>query len=343
MYLNVLSTSTELESIASEWTALLQESARDVPFLQPAYLNRWWQTRGGGEWSQAQLQTVVARADTGQLLGIAPFFLSPHNDGRPTLLLLGSIEISDYLDLVVRPQDLDPFIQALFEYLAGPQAPAWQVLDLYNLLEDSPTLPALQAGAQRQHWRCTLEPLQHCPYIQLPGNWETYLAGIDKKQRHEIRRKMRRLQESPLPYRWYIVTEAARLDDEIDAFLELMAQDTQKERFLTAAMRTQMQAAIRAAFEGGWLQLAFIEIDGQKAAAYLNFDYNRRIWVYNSGLNLAYREYSPGWVLLGHLLQWANENERQVFDFLRGDEEYKYRFGAIDRRIVRVTLDRQAG
>jgi CelD/BcsL family acetyltransferase involved in cellulose biosynthesis len=105
-------------------------------------------------------------------------------------------------------------------------------------------------------------------------------------------------------------------------------------------MRQQMHASIHAAFKAGWLQLAFLEIGGEKAAGYLNFDYAGHIWVYNSGLNPAFREYSPGWVLLGYLLQWANENKRLSFDFMRGDEDYKYRFGAVDRQIVRAVIRR---
>ncbi len=113
--------------------------------------------------------------------------------------------------------------------------------------------------------------------------------------------------------------------------MALMAQDPEKQRFLTQAMRTQMRDAVHAAFKDGWLQLAFMEVDGQKAAGYLNFDYAGHIWVYNSGLNFTLRELSPGWVLLGYLLKWANENQRRAFDFMRGDEDYKYRFGAVDR------------
>jgi CelD/BcsL family acetyltransferase involved in cellulose biosynthesis len=161
-----------------------------------------------------------------------------------------------------------------------------------------------------------------------------------KKQRHEIRRKIRRLETQELPTRWYIVTDATGLDDEIEAFIALMAQDAEKERFLTGVMRAQLQASIHAAFEAGWLQLAFIEIDGQKAAGYLNFDFGNHIWVYNSGLNYAFGELSPGWVLLGYLLQWANEHGRQAFDFMRGDEDYKYRFGATDRFVLRATIHR---
>jgi CelD/BcsL family acetyltransferase involved in cellulose biosynthesis len=62
------------------------------------------------------------------------------------------------------------------------------------------------------------------------------------------------------------------------------------------------------------------------------------IWVYNSGLDFQFSELSLGWVLLGHLLEWAIENGRQCFDFMRGDEQYKYRFGAIDRQVMRAQV-----
>jgi CelD/BcsL family acetyltransferase involved in cellulose biosynthesis len=199
----------------------------------------------------------------------------------------------------------------------------------------------LQTGAERHGWQFERRDLQHCPYIPLPGNFETYLAEqVEKKQRHEIRRKMRRAESYEQPVRWYIVQDEATLDDEVEAFLQLMAQDTEKERFLTGVMRSQMKSAVHTAFQAGWLQLAFLEVDGKKAAGYLNFDYGNHIWVYNSGLDFSFRELSPGWVLLGYLLQWANDNGRQYFDFMRGDEEYKYRFGAIDRRVVRATVRR---
>jgi CelD/BcsL family acetyltransferase involved in cellulose biosynthesis len=275
-------------------------------------------------------------------VGIAPLFLNHNPSGQSILLLLGCIEISDYLDVIVRPKDLRCFMTALFEQLAAPQAPAWQSLDLYNLVENSATLPLLQAEAKKRGWLYDQQRLQHCPYVPLPGDWEAYLAGIDKKQRHEIRRKMRRAAEAKVPLRWYIVEDAQQLESELEDFLNLMALDENKRAFLTELMRTQMQLTVRAAFQGKWLQLAFLEVDGQKAAGYLNFDFDNRIWVYNSGLDFNFGAYSPGWVLLGHLLQWANEQQRSAFDFMRGDEDYKYRFGGIDRFVVRARVQKPA-
>lgn len=342
---------TDLEPLASEWNALLDESVTHVPFLRHEYLRTWWETRGGGEWPDSELAVVVAHQD-GRLAGVAPLFAAKNREGDPALLLLGSIEISDYLDLIVRPTDLSAFISGLLDFLghsgpAGLSVPVpeaepkpWQILDWQNLPEGSPTLPVLKAEAEKRGWTFVQEQTYHTPSIPLTGDFETYLSGIDKKQRHEIRRKMRRVEESASDVRWYSVSDGATLDAEVDAFLVMMADEPEKAKFLTEAMRRQMQLACRAAFENGWLQLAFLEVDGQKAAGYLNFDYLNRIWVYNSGIDRRFLELSPGWVLLGHLLQWANENKRAEFDFMRGDEEYKYRFGAVDNFVVRAKVTR---
>jgi CelD/BcsL family acetyltransferase involved in cellulose biosynthesis len=136
------------------------------------------------------------------------------------------------------------------------------------------------------------------------------------------------------------VEDEASLDEEIDAFLKLMSHDHHKEAFLSDVMRSQMHAAVHKAFQAGWLQLVFLEIGGQKAAAYLNFDFDNRIWLYNSGINFDFNYYSPGWVLLAYIIQWGIENGREALDFMRGDEDYKYRFGGVDRYVLRVQIER---
>ncbi len=327
------------EELRDEWNNLLARSITNVPFLRHEYLSQWWQTRGGGEWPDASLTLVTARRD-GALVGIAPLFCAQWQ-GRTALMLLGSIEISDYLDLIVSPADLEEFITGLLGFLKSDALPAWQALDLYNFLDDTPVLAALEQAASGAGLKLRVEKLQHSPHIPLPGDWETYLAGIDKKQRHEIRRKMRRAVESEAQVEWYFVQDPAAVEAEVDDFLELMRMDEEKRAFLTEAMSAQMRNFAVQALSEGYLGLAFLTINGKKAAAYYSFDYLNRLWVYNSGINWRdFPEYSPGWVLLGELLRWANEQKREVFDFMRGDEEYKYRFGAVDRFVMRAVLER---
>ncbi len=324
---------------AQEWNDLLSGSITDTPFLRYEYQYAWWEHRGGGEWNNSQLVLVSARDDE-KLIGIAPLFISEY-DGQSALLLIGSIEISDYLDLIARTDDHARFLTGLLDFLASSLPDSWSGLDWYNLPDSSPTLAALKAESAQRGWSHLEEMYRPTPRIALNGDFDEYLGRVEKKQRHEIRRKMRRAEESGRGVRWYISDmNASRVETEIDAFLSLMEHDQGKAGFLHDSMRDQMRAIIRAAHENGWLWLAFLEADGQRIAANLNFDYNNKLWGYNAGVNRDFMDLSPGWVLLGNVLQWACENNRAEFDFMRGDEDYKYRFGAVNQYVMRVKLTR---
>ena len=180
-----------------------------------------------------------------------------------------------------------------------------------------------------------------CPIIPLPATWDDHLSSLSKKQRHEIRRKLRRAEGSG-QINWYIVNEEHDLAAEMEAFIELHQKShVDKDEFMDAQMRGFFHAAAQVLHEAGWLQLAFMEVNGEKAATMLNFDYRDSIQVYNSGYDpQKYRQLSPGIVLLSYCIQWAIELGRSKFDFLRGDEEYKYRFGAQPTEIYRLLIER---
>jgi len=326
------------EHLESAWNELLNQSITNVLFLRFGFLKTWWQTRGGGEWPQTAQLCIVTAEKEGKLAGIAPLFLNQDYQ-KSTLYLLGSKEICDYLDIIVRPSELDQFTDELLNYLTSNATPDWNELIFFNLMDNTPTLQSLAQNCQSRGWAFQTECTKQSPLVRLPGDWETYLSSLDKKQRHEIRRKMRRASESDV-VSWHIVEDKDTLEAEMDDFLNLMALDRQKAQFLSTPMREQMRECMRWAFDDRCLQLSFMEINGLKAAGYFCFDYLNRIWVYNSGYDLRFSEYSPGWVLLSHLLQWATEKGREAFDFMRGNEDYKYRFGAQDRMVLCAIVKR---
>jgi hypothetical protein len=305
-----------------------------VPFLRHEFLSCWWQILGGGEWEDGELFILTGRDLSQQLQGIAPFFL--HNK---TLMFIGSYEIADYLDLIVPPDLIDPFITNLFDTLEN-HTTHWDTMDLYNLKQETPTMPQLKKAAREKGWDTRDEVLQPAPCIELPESWEEYLDGLDNKHQHEIERKLRRAKGYFLPVDWYIVEREEILDEEMDDFLTLMAYHPEKANFLTDIMKSQLRKIVHTAFKEGWIQLSFLTVGGKKAVGYLNFDYDNHLWVYNSGINPTFENLSPGWVLLSYLIQWAIDAGRDSFDFMRGDERYKYRFGGVDQYVVRMQIDR---
>ncbi len=321
------------DRITAEWNNLLAVSAAEYPFLRCEFLRAWWDHLGGGEWPSGELMIAVWK-EHGAPQGIAPLFRT-RRDGEARLLLIGSVEISDYLDIMAAPERLPAFCTELLDALAALPPQEFDALDLFNLQAASPTVAVLEAETARRGWTLERTPLQVCPVIDLPATWEDYLAALDKKSRHEIRRKLRRAEGGE---------DALELTiggaGDMEAFFRLMACDEHKAAFLTPEMRSQFQAIAEAAEQAGILQLAFLEIGGKKAAAYMNFTFGKRVWVYNSGMDPAYAAASPGWVLLAMLIRRAIEGGYRAFDFMRGDEPYKFLWGGKGEPILRLTVRR---
>jgi CelD/BcsL family acetyltransferase involved in cellulose biosynthesis len=277
-------------------------------------------------------------------VAIAPLYLHRDGAGLRRFDLVGCVEVSDYLDLIVEQGREEAIYRALLDWLRSDACPAWEVTGLCNLAETSLThqrLPELAAG-------CGLEAVTRledvCPLIPLPDSFETYLQEtLSKKQRHEVRRKLRRIEEEAA-VRWYAVDGSADLAQETDAFIHLhrLSKD-EKESFMTPEMEDFFREAIRVLHRAGWLYLAFIEVNGARAAAMLGFVYDGRLLVYNSGYDPAsYSDLSPGIVLTARIIEDAIQRGLRVFDFLQGNEVYKYRFGAQDTVVYSTTLRRTA-
>ncbi len=340
MKIEIIRSEEQWRALAEEWNRLLEQSVSDVPFLRHEYLLAWWQHRGGGEWQADELYILLGRGAQGDLLGAIPFFISKNHAGNPTLRLVGSIEISDFLDALARPADLGAFLQAALSHLTGPDAPVWDTLEWENLLESSPTLSALEAAAKAYGLAHQVERLQPSPSITLPADFDIYLDSLDTRYRRELMRKARNALGYFIPVQVVRIGAEDDLHAAMEDFFTMMREETEKQAFLTEAMVAQMHAIVQAAADNGWLDLRFLLVGREKAAGYFNFIYRNRVWVYNSCLAQKFSNLSPGIVLMSLLIQDAIEQGMQDFDLMRGDEEYKYQLGGVDRWVVKVTLSK---
>jgi len=91
------------DDLQTDWDALLKTSAVNVPFQRFGYLRGWWQNLGGGEWQNGEL-CIILGYENERLLGIAPFFRTTQ-ENKELIPMVGSLEISDYLDLIASPAD----------------------------------------------------------------------------------------------------------------------------------------------------------------------------------------------------------------------------------------------
>ena len=120
-------------ALKAEWNTLLQRSRYDTVFLTHEWQTTWWESLGEGDlWIVA-----FRRVDSNELVGIAPlYFVTPEQGrwaGKRKFNIVGCIEVSDYLDLIVAKGWEPAVYKAFYAWLQSDDAPAWDVLDLCNL------------------------------------------------------------------------------------------------------------------------------------------------------------------------------------------------------------------
>jgi CelD/BcsL family acetyltransferase involved in cellulose biosynthesis len=275
---------------------------------------------------------LLALSREGRLLGIAP--LAYH---QGVITFLGDTNLFDYQDFLVRKGDEGYFYEVLLEYLGNK---SWQSLDFPSIREDSPTMSFLPDLARHHGWSVRVELQDVSPGITLTPTWEEFLNGLRKKDRHELRRKLRRLDN----YGETTLYSCGDTDDLVDAATSLFTLmrdgSDAKRQFLTPRHEDFFRAIITEAAKANILKLYFLEIDGERAAAALCFDYEGTRFLYNSGFSSRYGSLSVGLLIKALSLQDAIQNQIAYYDFLRGDEAYKYHLGAKPRAIYRICITR---
>jgi CelD/BcsL family acetyltransferase involved in cellulose biosynthesis len=334
MRIEIFEDASAFEKLKPEWNALLRQSATDSLFLSWEWQSAWWQTLGGGK-----ACLITFRDDHGALVGIAPMYWEDAEGGGVALSQIGC-SVSDYLDVMIAKGNEDAVYAALLDTLTRADFPHWDVSNFCNLPESSLTNTRYKSMAQARGMKTDWRVQTVSPFIPLPATWEEYLATLDKKQRHEVRRKLRRIDE--IPTRWYTIDRAEDIDVAVKDFAVLhRLSSADKGAFMTAAMEAFFLEICRRLLPCNWLQLQFLEVEGVRAATMLNFIYDNRVLVYNSGYNPEkYGQFSPGIILNARSIQDAIAAKRTIFDFLRGDEEYKYRFGAQNTNVYELHLRR---
>lgn len=316
------------DSLDSEWRALLPALCIKAPFHTPAWQRVWWNNFGKGH----ELLLLSFR-EGGKVRGIAPMMRT-----GDALEILAQTDVCDYHDFLFPCGEEEPFLAALLDTL-WPLP--WQRLQLEGLREGTCALSILPVLAEKRGMAVTILKDEVSPHVPVAPTWDAYLEALGGKDRHELRRKMRRLESAG----HVKVTTASTntLASDVARFLDLL-KDSREEKavFLTPARERFFHELAVAMDREGMLKLFFLELDGLKTAGAFVFDYADSYYLYNSGYDKKYESLSVGLLLKALLVKDAIEHGKREYDLLRGAETYKYHIGAQDRWLRKMTIERAA-
>jgi len=361
---------------ATTWDALAARNPVATPFSGWAFQRAWWDAYGENAHDET---LVVLPVDPGgtpitgaEPVGIVPLMhrhevepsdAAGHTRMRSsaeieltavppsaTAIFFGASYHADYATILTAPADLEAVAEAVAAHLAGPDGPAWDVVDLRRLRCGDPAAEALAAAFGRREaaagWTLNLEREDVCPVVRLPqgGDFDDFLATLGKTERHEIRRKLRRA-EAVGPIR---LTRSADPLADLPAFIELHQKRWgEAGLFPDTAGGAMSRHFFRRLFEllgpDGPLVLSFLSVGERRIGAGIHLIDGPSLLYYNAGIDPGARELSPGVLMVASYVEAALAAGAARMDFLRGDEPYKYEWGAVDEPIQRLLVRRSVG
>lgn len=295
----------DLRTISDSQWSKDTKSTSPLPFYTPAWHTLWFSMFG---------------------VGWEPFFLlvcgsvvAPFVKNGIFLTFSGGKEMADYLDIIGPDEKKLEAWKELCSFL--PHHGVTRV-ELPNVPQSSPTLSFFKTLSMKNP-NVSIVKEDTTPTICLPGTWDEYLGILKRTSRHEIRRKLRQF-ESRNQRISLVASDDPRRD--IHILLDFMSMDPEKRQFLTPTMRTFFQH-LPERFRDTIILLRLL-VGKETVAALLGFQVCRTFFIYNSGYNPAYS--GAGFYLKATSIKRAIACGLKEYNFLQGNERYKYEFGGSD-------------
>jgi CelD/BcsL family acetyltransferase involved in cellulose biosynthesis len=286
----------------------------NLVFTLPAWLKVWWQHFGNG--AQAYIRSVK---EGQMIIGLAPLQI---RQGEASII--GSVNVCDYQDCVVVPGKEMLFYSVLLDDLLRQGAGG---LHLETIRPDSSIALHLLPLALERQYPVEYKQVDVSADMPLAASWEDYLAGLDGKQRHELKRKMRNLGDLG-ESSYFTVSRREEIPQAIETFLQMFPESRgDKAQFMTGDMAAFFRDLSLALAETGILRFGTLKAGDKAVAMIMYFDYNEGVYLYNSAYDPAFKGMSVGVISKARCIQGSILQGKKRLDFLKGPEQYKSYLG----------------
>jgi CelD/BcsL family acetyltransferase involved in cellulose biosynthesis len=318
-------TTETFDSIAGDWLDPQHNLEWDCLFVVPGWLKVWWDKFAGD-----QLAHLCAVRHQDELIGIAPLMVQ----GK-TARLMGDPDVCDFVDVITAPGRGRAFFQNLIPYI---QKQGVTHLDMGAVRADSIVRRDLVAVAEDLSYEIVCDPEDVTMVLDLPASWDDFLNQLTGKERHEIRRKLRRLNEAA-QVNFRVVENPDGATKEIDTFLALFKLNrSDKSVFMSDQRAAFFRALASEMAAAGILRLFFLDLDDVPAAAAMCFDYRSTRYLYNNGYDIRHKSLSVGLLCTVFTIKESIQKGKARYDFLKGPEPYKRRLGGKPVQLYRCRI-----
>ena len=321
-----VSTLEDLIQLRDEWRDLLLRSPSATPFQSPEWLITWWKYFGKG-----RLQVISLRSE-GRLAGLAPLFIFSPPEGEQRDIRFIGTGITDYLDFVLEPGLGLTGTSLILDHL-GAKGSEWDICDFHELRPES-TL--LEISFPDELHTCRLIQ-DFCPVLLLPANAEEYYRSLSGTFHTRLIRAKKSLTGSGAEL---VEADAATLPYFLEELFRLHGaawEYRDQTGVLSDSTIRSFHSEVASLFmESGCLRLFGLRQKDKLLAVIYALASGSKLFFYIGGHDPAFARLSPGTVLMALVIELAISEGFREIDFLRGNEKYKFNWGAKSRQNYRL-------
>jgi CelD/BcsL family acetyltransferase involved in cellulose biosynthesis len=321
--------------LAADWNRL----AGETPCRRWEWLEPWWRHfRGRGD----ELFVLVVRGERGELLGIAPFYVSKSIAHGRVVRFLGSGDVcSDYLTILTTSEAQTLVLDEIADYFTGEAFDAWDLIELVGVEESDSAIAGLVERLRQREHVVHQQSGESCWRLELPDTWESYVKTLSKTRRERIRQIVRRSFDTG-----QAVSRQVTSRHELPRFFDLLVELHQKRRrslgergcFADSVFTGYHRDVMERFFELERLRLQYTLLDERPIAVEYDLIGDNTIYFYQSGIETDLLDKRPGWIGTIGSVRSAIEQGYRAFDFMRGDEAYKSSWGAKPRPMIETRV-----
>tara|TARA_Y100001970_G_scaffold103268_1_gene129601 strand:- start:2006 stop:2959 length:954 start_codon:yes stop_codon:yes gene_type:complete len=304
------------------WESFLKKSTEKTPYDQMFWKNIWI-----NHFSKDYKFEYIYNED----------FFVPLKINDSIASIIGDKDIVDYNNILSINQNLSKFEEILDQIFSLDI----KIFQIFSISEKSSTYRLLSNEKLQKKYSIIFQKEDVSPYLKLPETWDEYISYLPKKKRHELRRKIRRLEENTEFDSGDYYTYNHK-DEILENFFKLHRISSQdKNKFMTSKMENFFIDLISQMLLSNSIIYSYLNIDGSTVACSLSFlDSNIR-YLYNSGFDPSFNNFSSGLLNHAFAIKRSIEKKYDIFDFMRGNERYKYDLGGIDTQLYTVILEKK--
>lgn len=315
----------EIYPIIDEWRNLVFHSYANWIYSLPEWCLSWYKTLG----NEGRLMVIIVKDKDGKLVGLAPMWEGPASlsELRVKKGEFISGDQADYHDLIIqkgKEEAIAPILLDGIMYFLG----AVNILEFKHIPHDSPNLDLIKRYLETKKAR-TFEKQDISPYYLFAQNYNEMESSWHSSHRGDIRRQKKKLNElGKLELKTYM--DEKEILNDIEDFFN-MHTDKWKSNgypamFLNPGNQAFYKEIVCSIGVKGGVHFSKLMIDGMPISYHFGFIRDNRFYWYKPAFKKEYKNYSPGKIHISLLMEALAQQNLKIFDFLIGDEAYKYQW-----------------